>query len=214
MFKTEVESKYTVIGFAKAIRMDEIPAEYKGYPVVARGNTSIILEKDPKTVVVLTRDSMKKEWLHFGLQIAKDWKIHDVDAKNRQFNAYAIYAIEMPKLYKLNTVNQDKVRKELAFFEQALSDLKLSRNKAREEVDKLMSYYSDKGKEDSVLFHLFDFLINYNADQWAWDIARRQFAQDADGNLILLDPVIEATLMHKMHKATKPQNADQYQPWR
>ena len=42
--------------------------------------------------------------------------------------------------------------------------------------------------------------MNYYPEQWHWDIARRQFAQDADGNLVLLDPIANAEMLKAMFK--------------
>jgi hypothetical protein len=188
MFISQVAAKYEVKALAQAVHLSEIPPEYKDYPVIARGNTSIVLEKDPKTVIMVTRDAMKKDWLDMGLKLAKDFKFHDIKAKNRVFDGIALYSIEMPKLYKPNSENQTKIRKEVAFFDkakQAVGGMKQGKDKLPE----LMEYYENNGMGHSIFMALFDFLMNYYPEQWHWDIARRQFAQDAEGNLILLDPI-------------------------
>lgn len=196
-FFSKVTAKYEVTALAQAVHLTEIPAEYKDMPVIARGNTSIILEKDPKTVIMLTRDAMKKDWLNYGISIAKDFKIHDIPAKNRVFKDLALFAIEMPKLYKPNNENQAKIRKEVAFFQKAQQHVGYF--KSKENIDKISSYYEEHGMENSLIYNLLQFLMNYYHDQWNWDIARRQFAQDAEGNLILLDPVVCAELAKAMH---------------
>jgi len=63
-FVHAIRKKYRVEvkALAQAVHISEIPKEYKHLPIIARGNTSIILEKDPKTVIMVTRDSMKKDW--------------------------------------------------------------------------------------------------------------------------------------------------------
>lgn len=186
-----------------AVHLTEIPSEYKHLSVIARGNTSIILEKDPKTIIMITRDAMKKDWLHFGLGIAKDFKVHDVVAKNRAFKDLDLFSIEIPKLFKPDSTNQAKIRKELSFFNKAknvlYNEYGISSNKLKENVDKLQYFYEQNGMEKSILMPLFTFLLDYYPEQWAWDIARRQFAQDADGNLILLDPIVDAELMGAMY---------------
>jgi hypothetical protein len=194
MFNTLVKTRYEVKALAKAVQISEIPAEYKDLPVIARGNTSIILEKDPKTVIMLTRDAMKKDWLHMGLEITKDFRIHDVQTRNRAFKDIALFSIEMPKLYKPNSANQDKIRKEVSFFEKARNHVGVL--KSKENIAMMMVYYEENGMEESLIYHLLNFLTNYYHHQWHWDIARRQFAQDAEGNLILLDPIVN-TEVHK-----------------
>lgn len=186
-----------VTAITKAVHIQEIPDVYKDLPVIARGNTSIILEKDPKTVIMLTRDAMKKDWL-IGISIANDFKVHDVHAKNRAFKDISLYALEMPKLYKPDNTNQAKIRKEMAFFENAQNHVG-GVFKAKQNLDKMMYFYEQNGMEQSLVYRVLDFLTNYYHDQWNWDIARRQFVQDADGNLILLDPIVSAEVAKIMH---------------
>lgn len=200
MFKDQVEAKYEVKALAQAVHLTEIPEEYKDLPVIARGNTSIVLEKDPKTVIMITRDAMKKDWLHMGLSITKDFKFHDIQAKNRAFKDVPLFSIEMPKLYKPNNDNQAKIRKEVAFFDKARQQVGL---KSKEKLDKMMEFYEQNGMEESLIYHLLDFLMNYYHYQWDWDIARRQFAQDADGNLILLDPIADAEMLKAMKSSKR-----------
>jgi len=194
-FASKIKAKYQIVAI-QAVHMGEIPQEYKDLPVIARGNTSIILEKDPKTVIMLTRDAMKKDWLHMGLGITKDFKVHDIVAKNRAFNDLTLFSIEMPKLYKPNAENQEKIRKEVKFFDQARSHVGVM--KAKENLDKIQEYYEQHNMTHSVIYPLLDFLMNYYHDQWNWDIARRQFAQDAEGNIVLLDPIVDARLLNAL----------------
>jgi hypothetical protein len=105
----------------RAIIKKEIPTEYKDLKVIGRGNTSIILEKDPTTAIMITRDSMKKDWLHFGIGITKDWRIHDIAAERHRFKNFPVFVIEMPKLYPLEGENKGKVTKELREFNNALN---------------------------------------------------------------------------------------------
>ena len=200
-FVHAIRKKYRVEvkALAQAVHISEIPKEYKHLPIIARGNTSIILEKDPKTVIMVTRDSMKKDWLHIGIELSTDFKYHDIKAKNRAFTDVALYSIEMPKLYKPNNANQTKIRKEVAFFEKAQLAVggKLA---GKDKLPELVEYYEKNGLEKSIFIPLFNFLMNYYPEQWHWDIARRQFAQDADGNLVLLDPIANAEMLKAMFK--------------
>jgi hypothetical protein len=186
--------------FSKAIHLTEIPAEYKKYPVIARGNTSLILEKDPETVIMLTRDAMKKDWLDIGIEITKDWKFHDILAKNRKFNEFGIYAIEMPKLYKLDAANTKLVNKELKFFEAAARVIKPGFIQRWDDklINQLAYHYEVNNKEDSIFYKLIQFLRNYDTSQWVWDLGRRQFAQDTEGNIVLIDPIVSRDLVNVM----------------
>lgn len=196
MFRNKITQKYKIEAMTRAVHLNEIPPEYKDLPVIARGNTSIILEKDPKTVIMLTRDAMKKDWLSMGLGITKDYKFHDIPAKNRAFKDIGLFSIEMPKLYKPNNENQTKIRKEVEFFDKARNHVGVLTSK--QNLDKMMYFYEENGMEKSIIYHLLDFLQNYYHDQWHWDIARRQFAQDADGNIVLLDPIVSSEVQKAM----------------
>jgi len=185
--------------FTRSMRLDEIPPEYKHMRVIGRGNTSIILEKDPETAIMLTRDTMKKDWLHFGLKISKDFKILDVKAKNKLFNDFDIYAIEMPKLYKLSPQNRAKVNKELKYFEKTLALMGMGGHNAKHNLQDILTFYEHDNKEESLIYSLLEFLQNYSTAQWNWDLARRQFAQDKKGNIVLVDPIVDTELVKKMH---------------
>jgi len=193
MYLAKIEALY------RAITKREIPTEYQGLKVIGRGNTSIILEKDPETAVMLTRDSMKKDWLHFGIGITKDWKTHDIAAERHQFKNFPVFAIEMPKLYPLGPSAKIKLKKEFAFLKQALKDLGIQEHQIRDSLPELMGYYEDKGHDEhSIMYSLFQFLSDYHPEQWSWDMGRRQFAQDSNKNLILVDPIVDAELRKQM----------------
>jgi len=196
-FLTRVEALY------RGITKREIPTEYRGLKMIGRGNTSIILEKNPETAVMLTRDSMKKDWLHFGIGISKDFKVHDIAAERHMFQGFPVFAIEMPKLYPLGPGASIKVKKELAFLNKAMKDLGIYGSKIRDNLAEMMGYYEDNGMEDSLMYGLFRFLSDYHPEHWSWDMGRRQFAQDAQKNLILVDPIVATELRDQMFSVKK-----------
>lgn len=198
--------------FTRSMRLDEIPPEYKHMRVIGRGNTSIILEKDPETAIMLTRDTMKKDWLHFGLKISKNFKILDVKAKNKLFNDFDIFAIEMPKLYKLSPQNRAKVNKELEYFETALVLMGMGEFAAKQNLQRVLDFYESEHKKESLIYALLEFLQNYAPEQWNWDLAKRQFAQDKKGNIVLVDPIVDTDLVKKMHEDKVRFEKDDY--WR
>ena len=59
--------EYNVIG--SAVRLNEIPPQFRKLPLLGRGATTIAFEKDSKTVLIFTRDSIKKDWLMHGLHM-------------------------------------------------------------------------------------------------------------------------------------------------
>lgn len=200
-----------VLSIKQGLTKKEIPSQYKHLPMIARGNTSIILEKDPETVIMLTRDAMKKDWLHFGLNISNNFEISEEDFVRYDFKDLPIYAIEMPRLYKLSGDNIQKVNKEIKFWKKAWTDLGLwSRYGGGAEwqktdiLNELIEYYDANDMEESYIKAVVDFLRNYNTDQFQFDIAKRQFAQDKDGNIILLDPIVSADLIKIMQQPANP----------
>ena len=143
---------------------------------------------------------MKKDWLDFGIGIAKDWKIHDIKVKAHRFKEFALYAIEMPRLYPLSPSRRRFVQRELAFFDKALTDLHLGKFRAKDELDKVIYYYEQHKKSDSIIYKLMEFLQNYHANQWNFDLGRRQFAQNSKGDIILVDPIADSALTKLMHE--------------
>lgn len=104
-----------------AVRLDEIPAKYKGLKVLGRGTTTIAVEKDPSTVLLFTRDSMKKEWLttSWGLNIGTTIDSYDSNKHTiAGIREKPIFVIEMPKLYPLSSANIRKVNGLLKEFAQ------------------------------------------------------------------------------------------------
>ncbi len=200
-----------VLSIKKALTKKEIPPKYRDLPMIARGNTSIILEKDPDTVIMLTRDEMKKDWLHFGLNISDNFQIEEEDFSRYEFKEFPIYAMEMPRLYKLSGDNIQKVNKEIKFWKKAWDDLGIwgrygmGKNWQKSEIlNELIEYYDTNDMEASYVRAVIDFLRNYNPDQFQFDIAKRQFAQDKDGNIILIDPIVSADLIKIMQQPSKP----------
>lgn len=189
----------------RGIGKNDIPDEYKNLPILGGGNTSLALEKDENTVILLTRDSMKKDWLHFGLRIAKDYSVHEPKFKRRKMDELDIYAIEMPKLQPLSPENKKKVNKEIAFWKKATSHVGFSgRHGLSSKVPELIQFYQENGMEESMIGEVLDWLADYHDDQFGFDIAARQFMQDKTGNIYLIDPVAASELTKLMFERKEP----------
>jgi hypothetical protein len=198
-----------VIGIKKAVHKSEIPPKYRDLPVIGRGNTSIILDLDEANVIMLTRDAMKKDWLAFGLRFTDDWdEVDDITFTNYKFKDFPLYAIKMPKLFKLDGANNQKVNKEMAFWKKAFEEVAggiyqyntSKKWQQQETLSKLVEHYESNGMEDSMIHTVLEFLMDYNPDQWNFDIAKRQFAQDKEGNVILIDPIVDSDLVKIMQQ--------------
>lgn len=198
-----------VIG--SAVRINEIPKEYRNLKLLGRGATSLAFEKDAKTVLLFTRDAMKKDWLAHGLHMVIGSKeITPVRSHHIQgMRDLPLYAIEIPKLYPLDSDNRKKVAKELELWKSLYDDARMSSTK-EDKVDryklinKLASEYEDN-YPTSIIAPLIQFLFNYDPKQYKFDIDSRQFKQTAEGNIVLLDPIIDRELwnLFNLHRQQK-----------
>jgi len=204
-FRNAVQAQYAVQeqeaeALTKGMTKSEIPVEYKDLPIIGKGNTSLILEKDANTVIMLTRDAMKKDWLHFGIGISTDWETFDlpVSYKRTKFKELIIYAITMPKLRKVSGANKKIVHDEFAFWEKMQKDLKINSSDLKKDLNPALDYYVKNGKEKSLIYTVLHWLTNYSDDMYDFDIAKRQFLEDMEGNLVLVDPVVASDLIKQM----------------
>jgi len=213
------------------VRLDEIPQKYKHLKVLGRGTTSITLEKDANTVLIFTRDSIKKDWLTqtWGLALA-EW-IEDYDSRKHPIAGIRqrrIHVLEMPKLFPLNSENKKKANrlvkmvndakvyamnyadhskrdsygdKLLTYLERHMEDYEAKQIKlSDDELLKALSTEVDISGNDFYEPHqlrtIVEFLRNYNPNQYGWDLGIRNFMQDANGELIILDPIVDSELLN------------------
>jgi hypothetical protein len=96
---------------ASAVWKMEIPPQYKHLKVIGRGMTSIVMEKDPETVLIFTRDFMKMEYMR-DVGIARVIDSYESGAHPVQgMREFTIYVMIMPKLQKLSGSNVGLVRR-------------------------------------------------------------------------------------------------------
>jgi hypothetical protein len=180
-----------------AITLKEIPEKYKKLPMIGRGTTSIILEKSPNTVLMLTRDGMKKDWLTNGLGIA-DW-IDSFESRHTKFwrlNNKPIYVLEMPKLFPLSKENKHKVKKLINWWKKIRysTKYKYSYSKIQTFIEALDDLDLDMTSREAVK-QLMEFLANYDEKQYSWDLGFRNMMQTATGELVILDPVVDSEII-------------------
>ena len=91
-------TEYRVIG--SAVRLDEIPPQYRKLPLLGRGATTLAFEKNPSTVILFTRDTMKKEWLTHGIHVVTHSEMINPVKSNhiKGMDELPLILIEMPKL--------------------------------------------------------------------------------------------------------------------
>lgn len=188
-----IEAARIGTGITKA----EIPQKYRQYPLLDRGTTSAVLEKDPNTVIILTKDSIKKDWLVYELG-AKF--IETFDSQHNKLGNMPIHVLEMPKLYPLSK-EQKKVARDLVnvFQDKRRKRAQLGNKFWKEDlINDFYDYFEEwnqSNAEPHMLEQLINFLANYSADQYEWDLRQGNFMQDADGNLVILDPIADKEII-------------------
>lgn len=190
--------EYNVIG--SAVRLDEIPPHYRKLPFLGRGATTLAFEKNPDTVIIFTRDTMKIEWLRDGLRMVKDQQLvrpvrwHHIPG----MQDHNLIMIEMPKLYPLDAANRHKVIKETNAFTRLIMEYRLNRLQPRSWTTKLtqiMDDFVDLYPRSQILPFL-EWILNYDPKEFFLDIGPRQFKQTSKGKIVLLDPVVASDLLN------------------
>ena len=202
--------RYTEIAEAgrigSGIHKKEIPADYKGLPILGIGTTSMVLEKDPNTVIMLTKDNIKKDWLVNELEIAK--QINWYDTYHPKLKDMPIYVLEMPRLYPIDSKTRKAARALIKTYDDIYHRARhqmytsYSKNYSRSNKKTILSLfyelfdeYSKTNTDDHVLYQLISFLSNYDVDQYEWDLRMANLMQTADGELVILDPVADREII-------------------
>jgi hypothetical protein len=197
-----------VIG--RALRLDEIPPQYRELEMLGRGATSVAFKKDENTAVILTRDQMKKEWLGgpWGLEIeANTVDEFEVLGKHRirGMDQKPIYVIEMPLLKKLSPQNAKIVRKELKQWDE-LRNRYFSKYGYKQRGNAMVDIYNHYAEEhpESLLLPMLEFAANYDESQYYDDLGIRNFMETADGHIVVLDPLVDKELVDMINDSKKP----------
>ena len=183
-----------------AVRLDELPPQFRKLPVLGRGATTIALAKDENTVLLFTRDTMKVEWLKHGIHLVSHSEVVNPVRSHhlRGMQDLDIYMLTVPRLEKLNRVNANKVNREIKIFTAMLNrhrrEMGYNPRKQQEIIAAISDEYEEK-HPDSLLAPLFSWLINYEPSQYYLDLGRRQFLQTHDGKIVLVDPIVSKELL-------------------
>lgn len=188
--------EYNVIG--SSVRLDEIPPHLRNMKLLGRGATTLAFEKDPSTVILFTRDLIKRDWLRDGLRMVHDYHlINPVRTHHiRGMQELPLYQVTMPKLYPLNAANRKLVTQEMRQFTQITQQVGLSRYAKHtwsEKLNQVIDVYQDQFPH-SVVLPLLEWLMNYDPEQFHMDMGARQFKQTLSGDIVLLDPVVSAEI--------------------
>lgn len=174
-----------------AMWRNSIPEKYKKFPIIGQGATSVVLDKGDDNVLVLTRDAMKKDWLvqTWGLGLGKwidSFAAHH--QKSRDIGDMPVLVIEMPKLYPLSLENKRIIKKSIEQYYAVVGY----------EVNQKIVYKFNKYLEtypNGLFSHLVDFLQNYDVDQYSIDFLIRNFMQDKNNEIVLIDPIVSRDII-------------------
>jgi hypothetical protein len=185
----------------RIVHKSDIPPTLRGLKILNpnSGGTAIVLEKDVDNVYVITRDVMKKEWLVNGLRLSDDVQVFDfVNHRVRGgLGEEPVYVITMPKLFPLSSANKRKVNQSFKEFRQLyLKHRSLINSKYRNQLteedkeryatSEVLAEMEDNSS-NNILIPYLTWVVNY--DEYAHDIGPRNFMQDKQGEIVVLDPV-------------------------
>jgi len=185
-----------------AVYLNEVPEDIrKKYKLIGRGQTALVFKKDNDTVLLVTRDPMKVEWLTqpWGLQLGKVVKELESTA-HPLGRSHPLYVIEMPYLRPLSSSNKSKVRKELKRFQKAVLDLGINYGQ-QDFWERIYEYYNEN-YPDSILLPFFEFMLNYSG-MGTPDLRLANFAEDRRGNIVILDPVVSKEVVEFIHRLVR-----------
>ena len=196
-----------------AIHLNTIPPEYRKYPVIGRGTTSIVLEKDPNTVIILTRDAQKKDWLTYGITgLDVDWK-GTIDVRHpvrRELGEMPVYVLEMPKLLPLDAAAKRRVKEEIRFYDNIRWSIP-GRDDTKRMEESIQKYLEER--PDGLFAPVFEHLGNYHGSQFVVDLHMGNFMMDINHEIVVIDPVIDRELLDIIHDINKNRSIMKSQKW-
>ena len=183
-----------------AVYVKEIPDVYRKLPVLGKGFTSIVMDKGDGNVLMFTRDDIKKDWLtkDWGIKIGNEVAMLDGFAhKKMAIRNMPIYVIELPKLFKLDTNNKRILKTEMMKWDRCYSEARM-KNRSHDliMIDATNSFIEQF--PDSPLIPIMEFMQNYSG-YVNMDLAPRNTLQDAQGNMIFVDPLVSKELLDVMY---------------
>jgi len=188
-----------------ALWKDSIPEKYKQYPIIGRGATSIVLDYSPDSVLILTRDSMKADWLTHGLHFDYIECLDISHRRSRILGELPVYVIKAPKLYPLSPKNKKAIKhaiiqyNDIVYNQPCLHALHTNQSKQHIELPDAFQRYLEK-VPDGLFSQLINFLMNYDTNMYHEDFLMRNFMEDFYGNVILIDPIVDAELLAELRR--------------
>lgn len=184
-----------------SITLQEVPEKYKKLKLLNRGTTSLIYDYSQDKVLVLTKDSLKYDWLKklFNDEITY---IESLEPKyNPTYKKYIgdrIDVFTMPKLYPLNNEEKKKVKKFIKkFYEYYYSYENYHLNKGERiiKILKILAKHYNFSEFKDQLEKLYEFLLDYHPESFETDFQLKNFMKKSDGTIIFLDPVVDKEIL-------------------
>jgi hypothetical protein len=188
-----------------ALWKDSVPAKYKQYPIIGQGATSLVLDYSPDTVLILTRDSMKKDWLIHKLDCDLVETLDIYHRKSRALGEMPVYVIKAPKLFPLSAKNKRAIKHAILQYNEIVYGQKsmyvwgvTPKNREKTLPDSFRRYLDQV--PDGLFSQLINFLLDYDTSQYHEDFLMRNFMEDRNGNVVLIDPVVDAELLAELRR--------------
>ena len=157
--------------------------------------TSVVLDNGDGSVYMFTRDHIKAEWLtrSWGLQIGDHVDVLEgLPHKNINVRNMDVHVIKLPKLFKLDSKNRKIVSDELKKWNAIYNNgIQYGKRRDIHLIDSSNEFR--KLYPDSILNDMLEFVMNY--DKVSVDLALRNVMQDAEGHIILIDPMVSLDLL-------------------
>lgn len=167
-------------------------------PILGRGATSIVYDAgDGENVFVLTRDRIKTEWMQQQLDATyvDEFDMYHPLARIRD---RITYVYRMKRLYPLDAKNKKVMRMLKQYIHSTQYRTGFDTHKfitvAQEELDRP----DFPLKEKDWLETFITFISNYDDKMFGIDIHSKNWMQTADGELVLVDPVVDTEIVRAL----------------
>lgn len=189
-----------------ALWKDSVPKKYKNFPIIGQGATSLVLDYSPDTVLLLTRDSMKKDWLIHALGFNVVETLNIYHKKSITLGEFPVYVIKVPKLFPLSLKNKRAIKHAILQYNEIVYGQRsmyvwgnMTPIQREKHLPDAFRRYLDK-VPDGLFSQLINFLLNYTTSMYHEDFLMRNFMEDRNGNVVLIDPVIDAELLAELKR--------------
>lgn len=174
------------------VTIDEIPDRFKEYRIIGKGYTSVVLEETDVSIIVLTRDPVKNEWLakaslanYFGSYSALNTGIN-----NYTFRQDPVKAWSMPKLYDLAGKTKTKIRKIIKNFTNFDDKYTMTSTEKMMVIEDWVKELDLKFSRASELSEFKRFVIGTDKKSMDFYLRQNRFMQNAYGEVVITDPLI------------------------